>query len=1360
VLADGRPADQPVLVGSVKTNLGHLEAAAGMAGLIKATLAVQHAQIPPSLHFHTPSPHVPWKELPVRVPTGLEEWPAQYATRIAGVSSFGFSGTNAHVVIEQAPPPQTVTATNRHPHLLPISARSSESLQALAEAYVEALDGSVSIHDVCYTASIRRSHHEHRLAVVAGSADEVRANLTTARRTRLTGERPRIGFVFPGQGGQHAGMARSLLAHEPVFRQAIEACHRAFGAYTQWSLLDLLEGEDESWMAEIDRIQPAIFAVQTALAALWRSWGVQPGGVIGHSMGEVAAAHTAGVLSLEDAARIICRRSALLKSTRAGGAMLVVDLPAAELGPLGTLSIAAHNGPRTTVVAGDEEALTAFAASLDARGVFCRRVQVSVAAHTAQVDTLAPALAQALTGVAPAPAAAPFYSTVTGALHSGEHCGAAYWMTNLRQPVQFWGALQAMIRDGFRTFIELSPHPVLGPSVEDGLRALAAEGEVRASLRRGEEDRRVMLETLGALYRQGQPIDWAALHPDGGSHVSLPTYRWQRKRFWLADRRGASSRAMQRVNVSLPGVRIWQADVSGDAFDGHRVQGEIVFPAAAFIQMARAAGDQLAQIRFEQMLFLHAGETRRLQLVVEGERFRISSCMTGAEAEPEWTLHATGSIAAANDERRQTDISEIHERCGETIDPDEFYTALSHNGLDYANEYRGITELWRGNGEALAKVAPSDDAAAQLDCCLQVLAAVVDGGGAFVPVAIESVEYAGKPEDELWVHARLNSSAHGVVQGDVTAVDANGRSIVRIAGLQAVRTGDDLRDKWYTLEWRRIERPEKRTPSEATWAIVADRSEFAAECRAILEQAGDSCVALSADLPCHGVIAMCSTAASLLELVQRLAQTGWRDAPRLYVVTRGAQSVAPGESADVSLAPIWGLARTIALEHPELRCTRLDLDPDRGADEVSSLCDVCLADLPEQEIAWRSGALYVSRLARTRMAPCDPPVVRADATYVITGGFGGIGLTVARWLVDRGARHLLLTGRREPSEVAAAALQVLRDAGADLITASADVADFEQLSHVMAMANREIRGVFHCAGVLDDGIVVKLNRERLDAVMKPKVDGAWNLHRLTAGIPLDHFVLFSSAAAWLGSPGQSNYTAANASLDALAYYRRSLSLPALSINWGPWADVGLAAAQENRGRRLAAQGLGSLTPEQGIRALELMLGQTNARPSIAVLPFNLRQWREFHPAAASLPLFAELMQEAGKRPRPAPATLESYAALESHVRSEVAAVLRLEPEQVEGHVALGGLGLDSLMGLEVRNRLENSLGLTLPASLVWTYPTVNALTAQLAEVLHIGPAAATDAAPENELEHLSEREAELLLEEELAALDKRREAQV
>jgi NAD(P)-dependent dehydrogenase (short-subunit alcohol dehydrogenase family)/acyl carrier protein len=475
-------------------------------------------------------------------------------------------------------------------------------------------------------------------------------------------------------------------------------------------------------------------------------------------------------------------------------------------------------------------------------------------------------------------------------------------------------------------------------------------------------------------------------------------------------------------------------------------------------------------------------------------------------------------------------------------------------------------------------------------------------------------------------------------------------------------------------------------------------------------------------------------------------------------------------------ATLWGFGRTIALEHPALRCTLIDLDPDGGGDEAALLSAIGQADGNEDAVAWRSGSAYAPRLTRITIAESSP-TIRAGGTYLITGGLGGIGLAVARWLVAQGARCLALVGRSDPPESTQAILNELRSEGATVVTVRADASRREEAARVLDQIDRELPplcGVLHAAGVLDDGVITQLTAPRLRAALAPKVDGAWHLHELTRERPLDCFVLFSSAAALLGSPGQANYAAANAFLDSLAHHRHALGLPALSINWGPWAEVGLAAAQANRGQRLALQGIGSLTRAQGLQALGRLLGQP--APQAAVLKFNLRQWREFHLAAADAPLLSELVRAEQSQPGAPvddPRVLEALWAAEAaqrravlavHVREQVAQVMRLDPTGIDPLVPFGSLGLDSLMGLEIRNRLERSLGLTLSAALVWTYPTIAALAAYLAEVLELPveqPAAANGSEAQGLADRaearavvagLSEAEAERILVQELDRL--------
>jgi acyl transferase domain-containing protein/glutamate-1-semialdehyde aminotransferase/acyl-CoA synthetase (AMP-forming)/AMP-acid ligase II/alpha-ketoglutarate-dependent taurine dioxygenase len=567
VLSAGRPPGAVCRLGSVKTNIGHLEAAAGVAGLIKVALSLKHRLLPPSLHFETPNPHIPFAALALEVQKELGPWPGEAGTGtlLAGVSSFGVGGANAHVVLEEAPPTLRGSTERECPKLLPISARSAEALNDLAQPYRDLIAGDTCppLGDLCYTAAVRRSHHAHRLALCFQSREELLEQLDgalqgTVRPGLATGVRPaagppRLAFVFSGQGSQWLGMGMELREHEPVFREALEECERSIQEQFGWSLLDGLSSTS-SRLEEIEFVQPALCAIQIALAALWRSWGIEPEAVVGHSLGEVAAAHFAGALSLDDAMRVICRRSRLLKRLSGQGAMAVVALSLEEAraalhGREHELSIAASNSPESTVVSGDLSAIDRLLAELQERNVFCRRVQVDVAAHSPQIESLRPEMEASLSDIKPRRAAVRIVSGATGDFLEGEALGPAYWGSNLREPVLFSAGVSALVEAGCETFLEISPHPVLLGPIAQCLRHLDRRGTTLPSLRRGLGELAAMYGSLGALYSLGQTVRWSSIHPEG-SCVPLPSYPWQRQRYWLDPSASSSLRELDALAAS------------------------------------------------------------------------------------------------------------------------------------------------------------------------------------------------------------------------------------------------------------------------------------------------------------------------------------------------------------------------------------------------------------------------------------------------------------------------------------------------------------------------------------------------------------------------------------------------------------------------------------------------------------------------------------------------------------------------------------------------------------------------------------------------------------------------------------------
>ncbi|MCU0680763.1 MAG: type I polyketide synthase [Polyangiaceae bacterium] len=1183
VFGPGRSAQRPLVLGAVKTNVGHLEAAAGSAGLIKAAECLRRGEVPANLHLHTPNPHLPLAALSAILPAErMPLPPAPDGRRMAGVSAFGVGGTNAHVVLAEPPPPAPSAAPPPAgvARLLPLSARSPTALRALARAWGEHARGldDGALADACYTAAARRSHHEHRVVLTFRTRDELNERLDAFAQDRpvpglvagASAEGWRgLAFVFPGQGSQWPGMGRSLLANEPVFRDTIERCDHALRPFVNgWTLLGQLTGREPSRLAELDVVQPTLFAMQVALAELWRAWGVTPDVVIGHSMGEVAAAHVAGALRLDDAARIIGLRSRLLARVSGRGAMLTAELTHAEArealrGLEDRASVAASNGPRSTVLAGEHGALQKVAAALEARGLFCRFVRVDVASHSPQVDPLLAELRELLAPVRPCAGTVPLCSTVTAEFVDGASLDADYWCRNLREPVRFDEAIEGLNTKGYELFVEVSPHPVLLPSIRQGLEHRGRPGEALPSARRDEDERSVLLESLGSLYVAGRPLDWRRLYPEGRC-VSLPVYPWQHEPYGL----GGSERSR----------RLTPATSDDDGLY------EVAWRARP--RPARAAVD---------------------------------------EAPGRWLIVSDrGDVGPA--------LARRLEALGARV--------------DLARPVEG--DAAPGAALAVRPEMPDD---------LERLARELGPGGLRGVVLLGALD---APANEV---------------GSVAALD------------DAQRRG------------------------------------------------------------CLGVAA-----------IVRGLLAGSGPPPRVWLATRGAQAVVRGEAPAVAQAPLWGLGRTLAAEHPELWGGLVDLDPAADADAAALdlVAELFGAD-GEDQVALRAGGRYAARLIPLPAieTPTLPPL-RDDGQYLVTGGLSGIGLQVARWLADRGARHLVLAARTPlpPRErwgelasgsreaEASAVVRELERRGVRVEVVSLDAGDE---SAVRALARRSrtsglpLRGVMHAAGTSELRPLAELDAPSLAAVQRAKVAGGLWLDAALEGEPLDFFVLFSSGSALLGSPLLAGYASANAFLDALAHWRRARGRPALTVNWGFWSEVGIAARRgAEAGRDYAPRGMETISVRRGLA----MLGALMARDAVqaVAMPTRWHEWRAHYPSASRAPFFAEVLSARGATAAPegapsaptqpgstqglsrealrAAAPLDRPAKLLEQLRAVVAEVLRLPPSRpLHDDEPLNRAGIDSLMAIELKRRVQRGLGVTLPAAALLKGPSLAELGARIAELL-------------------------------------------
>lgn len=879
VVGQDRDPGNPCILGSVKANIGHLEAASGVAGVIKAALCLKHRQIPPVANLETPNPAIPFAELGLRLPTGLEPMPAGTGPALIGVNSFGYGGTNAHAILQEAPEAgaQPSDDAGTGSWILPISARSPKALQALAGTYRQriAADDGLSIRDLCYSAATRRGHHDLRCAIVADSrpallerlaavADGTPAPGIAKGDCAAKGQKPV--FVFTGMGPQWWAMGRELYENDPVFRRTALAIDALFQREAGWSILaEMLAEEGASRMAETHIAQPANFVVQAGLAAMWEARGVEPAAVVGHSVGEVTAAYVAGVLTLEEAVKVSFHRSRIQHKAAGLGTMLAVGLGEAEAAALlaghgERVSMAAANSPSATTLAGDREVLEAIAAELEQRGVFNRFLRVEMAYHSPYMDRLRPELLESLADLAPRPPKLPLYSTVFGQRVSGVAYDAEYWCRNVREPVYFAKAIDHLLAEGHRLFLELGPHPVLSSSLRECAQTAGITALNVASLRRGEPEQVQFLTALCELYTAGAPLDWRQQFPEGGRFVKLPTYPWQRETYWhesmasIADRLGRDTHPLLGFRMDGPDAA-WSQALNPNYLPylpDHQVEGLVVLPGAAYVELGcavqaaagRGAVGAIEDLRFAKALVIGAREEPELRTVyhAESREYRVHS---RAGNDQPWTLHATGKLSLLPPgEPPRLDLRAIEARCPEHRDSERHYLDMQTRGLHYGPWFQGVHELWRNaeGREILARIerkqAVDENAPREaldptlLDACFQTLLGLIDSGDrrVYVPVAIRRVTSWQALGSRLWCHGRRTGGSDDTVEGDLRLCDEAGNVLAEIRGVraqalnQAADGVDAHQEQWfYDYGWMQSAARRSEAPPAGRWLLLLDQ---------------------------------------------------------------------------------------------------------------------------------------------------------------------------------------------------------------------------------------------------------------------------------------------------------------------------------------------------------------------------------------------------------------------------------------------------------------------------------------------------------------------------------------------------------
>ena len=1358
-----RNGSAPLVLGSVKTNLGHLESAAGIAGFIKTVLTVQHGYIPQHLHFTELTPNAVEGASKFTIAADGMSWPAVARARRAGVSSFGVSGTNAHVVLEQAPGAESV-APQPEPVVttMVVSGKTPTRIASTAGMLADWMTGAgaaVSLTDIAHTLNHHRTHHKtfatlcvrDRAHAVAG----LQALAAGQSAIGLVGPhegfcRPGTVFVYSGQGSQWAGMGRQLLADEPVFAAAIDELEPVFVKHMRFSLQQVLT--DGQRVAGDARVQPVLMGLQLALTALWRSYGVEPDAVIGHSMGEVTAAVVAGALTPDEGLRVIGIRSRLMSPLAGQGAvaLLEMDAEATEkfLADYPGVGVAGLLSPRQTVVAGAVARVDEVIVAVSAQERFARRVNMEVASHTVLMDPILPELRSALADLTPKTPSIPFYSTVIEGVTS-PLLDADYWAANVRQPVRLHQAITAAAEQ-HGTFVEISPHPTLTHAINETLEA--DHHHSVGTLSRKGDDTVSFHTSLNSTHTIRPP---KLPHPPG-PHPVLPSTPWHHSRHWISAEQFVKTAESapkpgtllgQHIPVAAtPPAHLWQARLASTTkpYPGsHHNNGVEIIPISVLLQTlseaaAETGASALSSVRFDYPIVVD--EPRVIQVVADGGSITVSSSAPEARR---WIRHATAHIADAHDPSAENPIAAAGAIDTEFTDESvtEFWQTWGSEGRPFG---WSVTSCQSKAGVLDADVELSKaSSVALLDAAIH-LGRLLDSANPrlMVPAAVAGVHVSAElaePRARVAVHRRGGNDDELVVDIVVTAPD--GSTCVDVRGLRytavdssaAAGHSDDPASMVHAIDWQPFLLDEAHDDAHhhhdgpSTIAVLGDDtvagalrdglgragypSATVAEARYVLFVAevrsgeADSAFAIRTSL-------------ELAELVRGLAERDDNSPVALWIITRGVRE--GSSDAAVTQSPLWGTAGVIRAEQPQLWGGLVDLPDGADINDQLPALSTILRTPAKTILALRNGEFLTQALVPVSGEPQrDPLRCRPDAAYLITGGLGALGLLMAGWLADHGARRVILAGRtplpprrewdadgNDAGTVQKVnAIRALEIRGVAVEAVSLDIGSADAVQALLAKRDAEgavpIRGIIHGAGITDAQLFTDLEESDLRRTIWPKIAGAQVLHQAFPPGSVDFFFLTAAAGAVFGVPGQGAYAAANAYLDGLARARHGQGCHTVSQDWVAWRGLGFGADAQIALQELERLGSRPVTPEEAFAAWDHLERYDVAQAVMAPLPSS-DESTDAEPSGAS-PAWSDMSPD------------DVYRELQDGLRIILARELQMPESELELDRPFAELGMNSVMAMSVRRDTERFVGIELSATMLFNYPTIVALAGHLAK---------------------------------------------